>query len=69
MSIGNRPPSARADGRGPGDLRAIAMTLGVLKWADPSNPPVDEPAKPAANGTAPPVEFGRTSVVPSRDHA
>jgi ribonuclease PH len=36
MSIGNRPPSVRADGRGPGDLRPVTMTLGVLKWAEGS---------------------------------
>jgi ribonuclease PH len=36
MSIGNRPPSIRADGRGPGDLRPVTMTLGVLKWAEGS---------------------------------
>jgi ribonuclease PH len=36
MSIGNRPPSVRADGRSPGDLRAVSMTLGVLKWAEGS---------------------------------
>jgi ribonuclease PH len=36
MSIGNRPPAARADGRGPGDLRPVTMTLGVLKWAEGS---------------------------------
>ena len=36
MSIGNRPPSVRADGRRPGDLRAVTMTLGVLKWAEGS---------------------------------
>ena len=36
MTIGNRPPSARADGRRPGDLRPIGMTLGVLKWAEGS---------------------------------
>jgi ribonuclease PH len=36
MSIGNRPPSVRADGRRPGDLRPISMTLGVLKWAEGS---------------------------------
>ena len=35
MSIGNRPP-VRADGRGPGDLRPVTMTLGVLKWAEGS---------------------------------
>ncbi len=36
MNIGNRPPSIRADGRRPGDLRPISMTLGVLKWAEGS---------------------------------
>jgi ribonuclease PH len=36
MSIGNRPPGVRGDGRGPTDLRPIAMTLGVLKWAEGS---------------------------------
>ena len=36
MSIGNRPLSARTDGRRPGDLRPISMTLGVLKWAEGS---------------------------------
>jgi ribonuclease PH len=36
MSIGNRPPSARADGRGPNDLRPVTMTLNVLKWAEGS---------------------------------
>ncbi|HEX5589939.1 MAG TPA: ribonuclease PH [Candidatus Limnocylindrales bacterium] len=36
MSIGNRPPSVRADGRGPTDLRPTTMTLGVLKWAEGS---------------------------------
>src|SRR5262245_13582939 len=36
MSIGNRPPSVRADGRGPADLRPVTMTLGVLKWAEGS---------------------------------
>ena len=36
MSIGNRPPSARADGRGPNDLRPVTLTLGVLKWAEGS---------------------------------
>jgi len=36
MSIGNRPPAARADGRRPGDLRPVSMTLGVLKWAEGS---------------------------------
>jgi ribonuclease PH len=36
MSIGNRSPAARADGRGPSDLRPVTMTLGVLKWAEGS---------------------------------
>jgi ribonuclease PH len=36
MAIGNRPPSVRADGRRPGDLRAVSMTLGVQKWAEGS---------------------------------
>jgi ribonuclease PH len=36
MSIGNRPPSVRADGRGPRDLRPVTMNLGVLKWAEGS---------------------------------
>jgi len=36
MSIGNRPPSARADGRRPGDLRPVTLTTGVLKWAEGS---------------------------------
>jgi ribonuclease PH len=36
MSIGNRPPSVRADGRGPSDIRPVALTLGVLKWAEGS---------------------------------
>ena len=36
MSIGNRPPSVRGDGRRPGDLRPVTMTLGVLKWAEGS---------------------------------
>ena len=36
MTIGNRPPSARADGRGPGDLRPIGFQLGVQKWAEGS---------------------------------
>jgi ribonuclease PH len=36
MSIGNRPPSAREDGRSPGDLRPVSMTVGVLKWAEGS---------------------------------
>jgi len=36
MTIGNRPPSVRGDGRGPSDLRPVTMTLGVLKWAEGS---------------------------------
>src|SRR5947208_12460296 len=36
MTIGNRPPTVRADGRAPSDLRAIAFTLGVQKWAEGS---------------------------------
>ena len=36
MTIGNRPPSARADGRGPRDLRPISFQLGVQKWAEGS---------------------------------
>ena len=36
MSIGNRPPTIRNDGRRPGDLRPVTMTLGVLKWAEGS---------------------------------
>ncbi len=36
MSIGNRPPSARSDGRGPQDLRPISFELGVQKWAEGS---------------------------------
>ena len=36
MSIGNRPPSVRADGRWPSDLRPVTLTLGVLKWAEGS---------------------------------
>ena len=36
MSIGNRPPTVRADGRGPADLRPIVMTLNVQKWAEGS---------------------------------
>jgi ribonuclease PH len=36
MSIGNRSPAARGDGRGPSDLRPVTMTLGVLKWAEGS---------------------------------
>ncbi len=36
MTIGNRPPAARADGRGPRDLRAVTFALGVQKWAEGS---------------------------------
>ena len=36
MSIGNRPPGVRADGRGPADLRPVTMTLNVQKWAEGS---------------------------------
>jgi ribonuclease PH len=36
MTIGNRPPSARGDGRGPRDLRPISFQLGVQKWAEGS---------------------------------
>jgi ribonuclease PH len=36
MTIGNRPPTVRADGRGPGELRPVTFTLGVQKWAEGS---------------------------------
>jgi ribonuclease PH len=36
MTLGNRPPSVRADGRRPADLRSVAITLGVQKWAEGS---------------------------------
>jgi len=36
MTIGNRAPSVRNDGRAPGDLRPISFTLGVQKWAEGS---------------------------------
>jgi ribonuclease PH len=36
MTIGNRPPTVRADGRGPKDLRPVTFTLGVQKWAEGS---------------------------------
>ncbi len=36
MTIGNRPATARADGRGPNDLRPVSFTLGVQKWAEGS---------------------------------
>src|SRR4249920_728356 len=36
MTIGNRPPTVRADGRAPSDLRPITFSLGVQKWAEGS---------------------------------
>jgi ribonuclease PH len=36
MTIGNRPPTVRVDGRGPADLRPVTFTLGVQKWAEGS---------------------------------
>ena len=36
MTIGNRPATVRADGRGPNDLRPISFELGVQKWAEGS---------------------------------
>jgi ribonuclease PH len=36
MTIGNRPATARTDGRGPRDLRPISFQLGVQKWAEGS---------------------------------
>lgn len=36
MTIGNRPPTVRADGRGPSELRPVSFTLGVQKWAEGS---------------------------------
>ena len=36
MTLGNRPPSVRNDGRRPTDLRPVTITLGVLKWAEGS---------------------------------
>src|SRR5687767_5939291 len=36
MTIGNRPATVRADGRGPNDLRQISFELGVQKWAEGS---------------------------------
>ena len=36
MTIGHRPATARADGRGPADLRPISFQLGVQKWAEGS---------------------------------
>jgi ribonuclease PH len=36
MTIGNRPPSVRADGRRPDQLRPVTLTLSVQKWAEGS---------------------------------
>src|SRR6187401_399742 len=36
MTIGNRPATVRADGRGPNDLRPISFELRVQKWAEGS---------------------------------
>jgi len=36
MSIGNRPPTVRADGRRPTEIRPATLTLDVLKWAEGS---------------------------------
>lgn len=36
MTIGNRPPTVRNDGRSPGDIRPVTFTLDVLKWAEGS---------------------------------
>jgi ribonuclease PH len=36
MTLGNRPPSVRNDGRNPQQLRPITMTLNVQKWAEGS---------------------------------
>ena len=36
MTIGNRPPTIREDGRAPRDLRKIGFQLGVQKWAEGS---------------------------------
>ena len=36
MTIGNRPATVRAEGRGPADLRPISFQLGVQKWAEGS---------------------------------
>jgi ribonuclease PH len=36
MTIGDRPATVRADGRGPTDLRPVTFTLGVQKWAEGS---------------------------------
>ena len=36
MTIGNRPPTVRADGRGPTSCARSRFTLGVQKWAEGS---------------------------------
>lgn len=36
MSIGNRPATVRNDGRRPGQIRPVTLTLDVLKWAEGS---------------------------------
>ncbi len=36
MTLGNRSPNVRRDGRGPTDLRTPTFTLGVQKWAEGS---------------------------------
>src|SRR3954469_10775690 len=36
MTVGNPPPTVRADGRAPSDLRPVTFTLGVQKWAEGS---------------------------------
>ena len=36
MTIGNRPPTVRADGRRSNELRPVSFTLGVQKWAEGS---------------------------------
>jgi len=36
MTIGNRPATVRADGRGARDLRPLTFTLAVQKWAEGS---------------------------------
>ena len=36
MTIGNRPPTVRNDGRTPGQIRPVTLALDVLKWAEGS---------------------------------
>ena len=36
MTIGNRPPTVRNDGRRPPEIRPVTFTLDVLKWAEGS---------------------------------